>query len=82
MLHEDKWPHSSSVCLTTQENGVQFSLGRGIGGGSHILAGNGGEKKNPCLHQESKTVDAITSHFLDWALPANGQQNMKAVLCV
>jgi len=65
MLHEDKWPHSSSVCLTTQENGVQFSMGRGIRGGSHILAGNGGEKKNPCLRQESKTVDAITSHLLD-----------------
>jgi len=73
MLHEDKWPNSPSVCLTTQENGVQFSMGKGIRGRSHILAGNGGEKKNPCLCQESKTVDAITSPFLDSALPANGQ---------
>jgi len=54
-----------SVCLTAQENGVQFSVGKGIRGGSHNLAGNGGEQKNLCLHQESKTVDAITSHFLN-----------------
>jgi hypothetical protein len=65
MLHEDEWPNSQSVCLTAQENGVQFSVGKRIGGGSHILARNGGEKKNLCLRQESKTVDAITSHFLD-----------------
>jgi len=65
MLHEDEWPNSQSVCLTTQENGVQVSVGKRIGGGSDILAGNGGEKKNPCLCQESKTVDAITSNFLD-----------------
>jgi hypothetical protein len=65
MLHEDEWPNSQSVCLTAQENGVHFSMGKRIRGGSHILAGNGVEKKNPCLHQESNSVDAIASHFLD-----------------
>lgn len=55
MLHEDKWPNFQSVCLTAQAKGVQFSVGKMIGGGSHIFAGNGNEKKNPCLSQESKT---------------------------
>jgi len=82
MLHEDEWPNSQTICLTAQENGVHFSMGKATRGGSHILAGNGGEKKNPCLLQESKTADSINSHFLDWALPANGQQNMKAAMCV
>jgi len=57
-------------------------MGKEIGRGSHILDGNDGEKKNPCLCQESNTVDAITSHFHNWALPVNGQQNMKAAMCV